>query len=54
MITTGVGEGSSTVGAGGSVGAAGGALLQAVRMRTSIRMTGFFMVTLLIELMKKF
>ena len=54
MITTGVGEASTTVGAGGSVGAAAGALLQAVKITTSKRIINFFMVSLLVEWIKKF
>jgi hypothetical protein len=54
MMTTGVGEGCATVGAGGSVGAAVGALLHATKITASKRIANFFMVTLLIELIKKF
>jgi hypothetical protein len=52
MITTGVGEGSATVGAGGSVGAAVGALLHAARVTARKRIANFFIANLLIELIK--
>jgi hypothetical protein len=49
-----VGEGSTAAGAGGSVGVAGGVLLQAARMTARKRITSFFMLTLLVEWIKKF
>jgi hypothetical protein len=54
IITTGVGEGPTTVGVGGSVGAAVGALLHATKITASKRITNFFIVNLLVELIKKF